>query len=220
MSRKLNALSLLFSSAVLAVTVSTVTAQAVRESALRQRSSAKAAVVAIKREDRLQLAGEKERLINAAQNALNSLKERGVVKDVRIRSFERGSYLAVLIEKRGTLFLPLEPSGGGVSGKYNLGNANYLYCASAGCTACELVMTGMNGPYCSCDPALNQGPTGGCEMKPVLYAHMFVAALNRELLAVGFEEADTGASEPGKSDKGAMPALEVSPGRPGSIKRP
>ncbi|MBD0369802.1 MAG: hypothetical protein ICV60_03040 [Pyrinomonadaceae bacterium] len=226
MSGKLNALKALFAFAVLAVIVSTATAQTSRGNAQGRRNTIRAAVVAIKRDDRLQLAGEKERLIAAMQTALNSTREGGVVTDIKILSFEKASYLAVLIEKQGTLYLPLEPSGDGFAGIYYVGDEKYLYCASGGCSSCKLVMTGQNvltgqtGPRCECDAVTNQGPTTKCELRPRLYVNKLVASFNDELLAIGFEEANPSANEPEKTNKGAMPALEVSPGRPGPIKRP
>lgn len=216
MSRKLNTLSALFAFAMLAISVPAALGQT-------SMSREKAAVVAIRREGALQLVGGREKIIRAMQTALNSTKERGVVSDVKIVSFEKASYLAVVIERQGTLFLPLEPTGGSPAGLYLL-EEKYLYCASSGCSKCKLVMTGTNpltgqsGPRCECDAMLNQGPTSECSLRPKLYVSMVVASFNQELLAIGFEEANPSANDPEKPNKGATPALEVSPGRPGAIK--
>jgi hypothetical protein len=228
MSRKLNSLSALFAFAVLVVAAATSMAQTSGNRAQARRNTAKAVMVAIKREDKLQLVGAKDRLIGAMQKALNSEKEGGVVRDISIRSFEKVNYLAVLIEKQGTLFLQLEPSGGGIRGKFYLGEAKYLYCASAGCTACELFMTGpvtansQGGPHCECDSVQNQGPSSGCKLMPRLYVNKLILRFNEELLAIGFaeEEVTNSSSEGPKLSEGTRSTVESSPVRANPNKRP
>jgi hypothetical protein len=228
MSRNLKPLSALFAFAVLVIAGPSSMAQTSRSTTQGRRITAKAAVVAIKREDKLQLVGEKDRLIRAMQKALNGVKEGVVVTDISIRSFEKVNYLAVLIEREGTLFLQLEPSDGGIAGIYYVGDEKYLYCASAGCTACDLVMTGpvtvngLGGPHCECDNDINQGPSSGCKLMPRLYVNLAVRDFNEELLATGFKEAEAGTS-PGKipkTRKGTTRALESSPERTEPIRRP
>jgi hypothetical protein len=227
MLRKLNSLSAFCAVTVLVIAASSALAQTSRNLTEGRRLTTKAAVVAIKREGHLQLAGDKERLIGAMQKALNSIEEGAVVRDINIRSFEKISYLAVLIEKQGTLFLQLEPSDGNVQGIYRL-EEKYLYCASGGCTMCDLVMTGpvtvnsLGGPHCECDKALNQGPTSGCQLKPRLYVSKLVKQFDTELLAIGFEETEAGTSlsSPPKLSTGTPRQLEIAPARTDPIKRP
>jgi hypothetical protein len=227
MSRKLNTLSVLFAFTVLLIVASSAMAQTSRNAMEGRRLTTKAAVVAIKRGDKLQLAGEKDRLIGAVQKALDSVKEGGAVRDISIRSFEKVNYLAVLIEKQGTLFLQLEPSGGGIQGLYLL-EEKYLYCASGGCTACDLFMTGPvtangpGGPHCECDKTINHGPNSVCQLKPRLYVNKLVQQINVELLAIGFEETEeaTSSSETPKLSTGTPRKLEISPARTNPIKRP
>lgn len=228
MLRKLNSVSAILAFTVLVIAASSVMGQTSRNTARGRRIIAKAAVVAIVREDKVQLVGEKDRLIRAIQKALDSTKERGVVRDISIRSFEELNYLAVLIEEQGTLFLQLEPSGGGIKGKFYVGEEKYLYCASAGCTACNLFMVGPvtangpGGPHCECDNDINQGPSSGCKLMPRLYVNLLVPRFNEELLAIGFEEADAGtpSTENPKLIERATRTQEISPGRTRPTKRP
>lgn len=227
MSRKLNTLSAMFAFTVLHIAASSAMAQTSRNIMEGRRPTTKAAVVAIKREDKLQFAGEKGRLIGAIQKALDTVEQRGVVRDISIRSFEKVNYLAVLIEKQGTLFLQLEPSGGGIQGLYRL-EEKYLYCASGGCTHCDLIMTGpvttnsLGGPHCECDKATNQGPTSACQLKPRLYVTKLIFQIDKELLAIGFDAVEEGVSsnENPKLSTGTPHKLEISPERTNPIKRP
>jgi len=217
MSHKLNSLSTLVAFAVLIVSPSVTMSQISRTTLASE--GPKAAVVAVKRKGRIELVGDKKRLIGAMQEALNSGKEPGMVSDISIRSFENVSYLSILIEKQGTLFLELEPSGGGIQGKFYVGEAKYLYCESAGCNTCDLVMTGPGGPHCEC---YGVATSYLCKLKPRLYVNKLVPKFNLELLEVGFEEAKVGAStsERPRVSKGATRIQETKQGQTDPLKRP
>jgi hypothetical protein len=181
----------------------------------------KAAVVAVKREGRMQLAGDKARVIQAMQRALNNGKEPGVVRDISILPFEKASYLSIQIEKQGTLYLQLQPSGGGIQEIFTIGDLNSLYC-SGGCTACSLVPASLSqgaGPRCECAEE-NQGPSTDCQLYPRRDVRQLAQQFNLELLAIGFEVADEGTSlsEDPKVVKGA--SRDTKPARTNPIKRP
>lgn len=181
----------------------------------------KAAVVAVKREGRMQLAGDKDKVIGAMQRALDSRKERAVVQDISIQSFEKVSFLAIRLEKQGTLYLQLEPSDGGIQAKFDVSKEKYLYCASDGCGLCTLDMYGPGGPTCNCGGIPpNAGAPNGCRLKPKLYVNKLVLQFDAELLAIGFQVANEGASsgEGPKVVEGAP--RDTKPARPSPIKRP
>jgi hypothetical protein len=170
----------------------------------------------------VQLAGALEKVIEAMQRALNNESEPGKVADIRVLSFEKMNYLAVRLVKQGTLYLQLEPSGGGIQGIYHVGDLNSLYCAG-GCTACTLVSGSLSdgsGPHCACAEE-NQGPLTDCKLQPMSPdIAKLTLAFNAELLALGFDVADQGAASatgPGVY-KGA--SRTVAPGRVDPIKRP
>lgn len=155
------------------------------------------------------------------QRALDSEEERAIVEDISVQSFEKVSFLAIRLEKQGTLYLQLEPSGGGIQAIFNVGEEKYLYCASEGCGLCTLDMYGPGGPTCNCGGVPpNAGAANGCRLKPKLYVNKLVLRFNAELLAIGFEVADEGASsgEGPKVGKGA--ARDTKPGGTNPIKRP
>ena len=183
-------------------------------------SNRKAAVVAVKKEGRMQLAGDKKKVIGAMQRALDSGEERAAVQDISIQSFEKVSFLAVRIEKQGTLYLRLETSGGGIQGIFYVGEEKYLYCASEGCGLCTLDMNGPGGPTCNCGgiPPTGGAPNG-CRLKPRLYVSKLVADFNSELLAIGFQEAEEGASS-GEGPKVEGAPRDIKSSRPSPIKRP
>lgn len=181
----------------------------------------KAAVVAVKREGRMQLAGDRLRVIDAMQRALNNGKEPGVVRDISILSFEKASYLSIQIEKQGTLYLQLLPSVGGIQEIFHTGDLNSLYC-SGGCTACSLVPSSLSqgaGPRCECAEE-NQGPSTNCKLYPRRDVRQLAQQFNVELLAIGFETADEGASSGEGPKVGKGTARDTKPGRTNPIKRP
>ena len=185
--------------------------------------SPKAAVVAVKREGRVQLVGGKEKLIGAMQRALNSGKEPGEVRDIGVLSFEKLNYLAIRIEKQGTLYLQLEPSDGGIQEIFHIGDLNSLYC-NGGCSTCNLIPASLSqgtGPECSCAPG-NQGLSTDCKLYPRRDVRQLAQQVNAELLAIGFELVDEGSSssEGHGVIKGATVTNEIKPGRTTPIKRP
>jgi hypothetical protein len=149
---------------------------------------AKAAVVAVKKDDRVEFATDKARLLAYVQKVFKNTKERGVVTDISLRSFEKEQYLAVKLKEQGTLFLHLEPTGSGIQGIFVVGYDKYLYCAYEGCTSCFLDRSQGN-VVCSCDTTINQGPSSGCKLKPRLYVNLVIAELNDLLLAEGLAPA-------------------------------
>jgi hypothetical protein len=151
--------------------------------------------VAVRREGRVRLAGDKGKVVEAMQRALNNEKEPGVVRDIGILSLEKANYLVVRIEKQGTLYLQLEPSNGGIQGIFHIGDLNSLYC-SGGCGACKVVPSSLSqgtGPQCSCAEE-NQEPLSDCKLYPRRNVSQLAQQFNGELLALGFEVADGGAS--------------------------
>ena len=166
-----------------------VTAQELNRAEARDRGAAKAArgkaaVVAIKKDDRVEFATDKERLLGYVRKVFENTKERAVVTDISLRSFEKEYYFVVQLERQGTLFLQLVPTGGGIQGIFYLEKDKYLYCAYEGCTSCFLDRS--NGPVvCTCDVTINQGPSSGCKLKPRLYVNLVIAEMNELLLAEG-----------------------------------
>lgn len=137
----------------------------------------KSSAVAVKRGDRLEFVMGKERMMSYTQRAFDSLGEKAVVKDISIRPFEKVNYLAIQLERQGTLFLALQPTGGGIQGMFDVSEDKYLYCASEGCTSCYLTRAG--GPVrCECDIPLNTGPSTGCKLMPRLYVNKLVIKIH------------------------------------------
>ena len=233
MFKKFDSVSAILSFTVLVVTAASATAQPSKTTTQQALPSSravlprevfvhpKAAVVAVKREGRVQLAGDKRRVTEAMQRALNNGKEPGVVRDIRILSVQKANYLAVQIEKQGTLYLQLQPSNGGIQGIFHVGDLNSLYC-SGGCSACALVPSSLSqgtGPQCSCAEE-NQAPLTDCKLYPRRNVSQLAAQFNGELLALGFEVVDGGTSmsEGPKVTKGVT--RDSTPTRTDPIKRP
>jgi hypothetical protein len=233
MFKKLDSVSALLSFTVLVVTATSVMSQPSKTPTQRALPgsipvlsreiliSPKAAVVAVKREGRVQLAGDKQKVTEAMQRALNNGKEPGVVRDIRILSLQKANYLALQIEKQGTLYLQLQPSNGGVQGIFYVGDLNSLYC-SGGCGACKVVPSSLSqgtGPQCSCAEE-NQAPLTDCKLYPRRNVGQLVAQFNHELLAIGFEVTDGGAAASEGPNVVKEATRETRPGRTDPIKRP
>lgn len=169
----------------------------------------------------MQLAGDKDKVIGAMQRALDSGVERAIVEDINIQSFEKVSFLAIRLKKQGTLYLQLEPSGGGIQAIFYVGEEKYLYCASEGCGLCTLNMNAPGGPTCDCGGVTPiAGAANGCRLKPKLYVNKLVLQFNAELLAIGFQVAGEGASSGEGPKVGNGAARETNPRRTNPIKRP
>ncbi len=181
--------------------------------------TSKTALIAVNRAGRLQLAGDRERFMAAMQKALYNRKEPGVVTDISILSFPKISYLAVRIERQGSLYLPIDPSNGGIQGIFAVNDLNSLYC-SGGCSACSLVPSSISqgtGPTCACAEE-NQSPLSDCKLYPKRNVLQLAQQFNGELLAAGFEVTDgTSATDPAVTTSGSS---EAKPGRVDPIKRP
>src|ERR1051325_7981945 len=80
---------------------------------------------------------------------------------------------------------------------------------------CPVTANGPGGPHCECDNVINQGSSSGCKLMPRLYVDLVVQDFNEELLAIGFEEAETGTASGKipKTRKQTTRTPESSPGR-------
>lgn len=187
--KKLNLVAVIFAMSALLLLAGSVTAQDLSRAEAASRAEAKAtrgkaAVIAVTKDNRVEFSIDKERLLRSVRGVFEKTKERAVVTDINLRPFEKDYYLAVQLERQGTLFLHLEPVGGGIQGIFVVGDDKYLYCAYEGCTSCFLDRS--SGPVvCTCDTTINQGPSSGCKLKPRLYVNLVLAELNDTLLAEG-----------------------------------
>jgi hypothetical protein len=206
MSRKSNSVPALLALVVLLAAASAAMSQ-VSTGLIQARSKARFAVVAIKWDGKVQFAKARDRVIEAVQKAVSSEKEFGRVTNVEIKSFAKTSFLAIRMEERGTLYLELVPSGGGIQEIFHIGDTNYLYCS--GCKSCDLIPASLSqntGPRCECaHDQVNPDPVGGteCSLHPVRSIRLVIERVNSELLAVGFDATDGGTSavEPTKAVK-------------------
>lgn len=240
MSRKLNAVAVLFAVIFLAMVASSGMAQTYKQPApgpitpegrkiagslpdLSKENLAvpRSVVVAVRWDGKVQLAGSKERTLTAVQRALTQSEQPGVIRDINVLSFERANYLAVQIEKQGTLYLQLVPSGSGPQEIFHIGDTNYLYC-SGGCSACSVVPSSISagtGPTCACGEE-NQAPVSDCQLHPRRDFKQFAQQVNSELLAIGFQVIDDGpASSEGPSTV-KRGTRDAKAGRTDPIKRP
>lgn len=204
MSRKLKSVPALLALVVLLAAASAVMSQ-VSNQRTPARSKARFAVVAVKWDGKVQFAKARDRVIEAVQKAVGNEKELGRVTNVEIKSFAKTSFLAIRIEDRGTLYLELVPSGGGIQAIFHIGDTNYLYCS--GCKSCNLIPASISqntGPRCECaKDQPNADPVGGteCSLHPVRAIREVMHRVNDELLAVGFDATDGSTSEPAKAVK-------------------
>jgi len=144
-----------------------VMAQGIRQTVPKgkEQPRSKNAVVVIRKDDKLTFPMEKARMVAYAQKALDKTNKGEMVKDLTILTLERGSFLGVQIEKKGTVFFALVASDGGIQSIFHL-DPDAIYCNSSTCTSCNLSYAGGQGPKCLCDGAL-PGITGAeCKLYP------------------------------------------------------
>jgi hypothetical protein len=152
----------------------------------------RAAIIAVGKENRLEFAGDKAKVMRAMQQSFKKVRERAVVTDMELRLFGKLNYLAVHLEGPrkilSTLFFELAPNTEGTA--YHTNGPHVVTCVvDQGCTkTCVLVPeTNTNLPDCYC-PASGGDP--GCNFKiNKLYIGELVDDFNYSLLAIGFEPA-------------------------------
>jgi hypothetical protein len=224
MSRKFSLVSLLFALAAALLVNSGAAAQGLRGKALEQRGAKRAAGsrtarIAVGQGERLEFAGDKSRVMKSMQQALERVKEREVVRDIAIRSFDQKNYLAVRLEDQrksfSTLFIELVPDSEGSA--YHHTGPHVVTCNTVGFACvdfCAIVEPGKHGntsPFTICR-CLTEGDgstnSDSCRFKiNKLYLPQLMDSFNAELLAVGFEESsgEGTATEIGPKDKRPRP---------------
>lgn len=156
----------------------------------------KAAVVAVKRGDRVEFAADKERMMGYIQKAVTQTNRGDVVKDIYIQTLEKSSYLAVRIEKQGTVFLGLTPSDGGIKGKFVIGPDIVRCVGDCGChLAWQQIGTNPQAQLvCACganENAPNEPQGGGpCHMEAVNKYAQLATKIDVVLAVEGFELTD------------------------------
>lgn len=119
----------------------------------------KPVIVVLNKDNKLEFAIEKSRLMKAMQQAFKKVGENEVVRDIDVRTFEKVNYLAVGLEDRkygaSTLFIQLEPVGEGTA-RYSTGPHVVTCVQVTGCVGTCVVIppyTGVNtmpSPDCRC----------------------------------------------------------------------
>ncbi|HEV2913482.1 MAG TPA: hypothetical protein VGX92_09385 [Pyrinomonadaceae bacterium] len=119
----------------------------------------KPVIVVLNKDNKLEFAMEKPRLMEAMQQAFKKVDENEVVRDIDIRTFEKVNYLAVGLEDRkygaSTLFIQLEPVGEGTA-RYSTGPHVVTCVQVKGCAGnCVVVppntaVNPMPSPACRC----------------------------------------------------------------------
>jgi hypothetical protein len=102
--KKLNLLRAMFVMMAMFPAASSVFAQGDRNPIQKPSATAKSAVVAVMREDKLQFVTEKSRLMGYVQKALAKTNRGEVVKNIDIRTFEKGSFLQSKLKRAARYF--------------------------------------------------------------------------------------------------------------------
>jgi biopolymer transport protein ExbD len=215
--------AMLVTIAILLVATGIMAQETKREVVQKKGASSPTAVVVVSKNNKLEFVREKSLLIKSMRKAFEAVREREVVKDIVIRSFEKANYLAVKLEDQrknaSTWFIDLVPVSEGSA--YHTAGPHVVTCVQdKGCKGeCIVVPPNtaantMPSPECRCFTAsgvLEPGHTA-CNFKiNKVYIPVLLAAFNRELLAIGFEAAPDGSTPSEVNPKDKKPSSSPRP---------
>jgi hypothetical protein len=167
-----------------------VMAQGTRSKGLPESSGkSRAAIIAVGKENKLEFAGDKAKVMRAMQQAFEKVKEREVVKEMSLRLFGKLNYLAVSLEGQGdtysTLFFELASNNEGTA--FHTNGPHVVTCVKEkGCSqTCVLVpTTSTNLADCYCPTSTDKH---SCNFKiNKTYLPSLITNFNELLLADGF----------------------------------
>ncbi|HEY0386520.1 MAG TPA: hypothetical protein VGC64_10935 [Pyrinomonadaceae bacterium] len=159
-------------------------------------------ILAVRKENRLELVKEPERVMRAMQRAFEKIQERETVREVKISTSDKFNYLAVSLvdqsKNNSTLFFDLVPVSEGSA--FHTVGPHVVTCVKSGnCNGtCIVIAPNTNAnpspsPHCDCFEGNTL--TRACNFKiNKVYITRLQAAFKAELVADGFETGGDGST--------------------------